>query len=110
MRQEAEPFSFPLAAFYPWQSYQERQLTCQLLDTAKEGNHSERVGRRRLIQVSKLVLVCLRLCKEDLFTLLLHCGYVHHSMEVDTLEVAEKLHLMPHELVNWHESRFLGRT
>ncbi len=25
-------------------------------------------------------------------------------------EVAEKLHLMPHELVHWHERRLLGRT
>jgi hypothetical protein len=31
-------------------------------------------------------------------------------MEVVTLEVAEKLHSMPHELVHWHESGLLGRT
>jgi hypothetical protein len=31
-------------------------------------------------------------------------------MEVVTLEVAEKLHSTPHELVHWHESRLLGRT
>jgi hypothetical protein len=29
-----EPFSFPWAASYPWQSYQERQPPCRLLDTA----------------------------------------------------------------------------
>jgi hypothetical protein len=75
----------------------------------KEGNHSERVGRHHLIQVSKLVLVCLGLREEDLFTILLCCRYVHCSMEVVTLEVAEKLHLMPHELVHWHESGLLGR-
>ncbi len=40
----------------------------------KEGNHSERVSRHRLVQVSKLVLVCLRLREEDLFTLLLRRG------------------------------------
>ena len=74
------------------------------LTLLKEVNHSERVGRHRLIQVSKLVLVHLRLRKEDLFTLLLHHGYVHCLTEVVTLEVAEKLHLMPHELVHWHES------
>ncbi len=71
------------------------------LTLLEEGNnHSEQVGRHRLIQVGKLVLVCLRLCKEDLFTLLLRHGYVHCSTEVVTLEVAEKLHLMPHELVH----------
>ncbi len=31
-------------------------------------------------------------------------------MEVVTLEVAEKLHLTPHELVHLHESRLLGPT
>ncbi len=80
------------------------------LTLLKEGNHSERVGRHRLIQVSKLVLVRLRLRKEDLFTLLLRSGYVHHSMKVVTLKVAEKLHSMPHELVHWHESGLLDRT
>jgi hypothetical protein len=34
-------------------------------------------------------------------------GYIHHSTEVVNLEVAEKLHLMPHELVHRHESRLL---
>jgi hypothetical protein len=52
--------------------------------------------------------VCLRLHEEDLFTLLLGHGYVHCSTEVVTLEVAEKLHLTPHELVHWHESGLLG--
>ncbi len=80
------------------------------LTLLEEGNHSERVGRYRLVQVSKLVLVHLRLHEEDLFTLLLRRGYVHQSTEVVTLEVAEKLHLMPHELVHRHESRLLGRT
>jgi hypothetical protein len=85
-----------------------RLVSC--LTLLKEGNHSERVGRHHLIQVGELVLVHLRLHKEDLFTLLLHCGYVHCSMEVVTLEVAEKLHSTPHELVHWHESRLLGCT
>jgi hypothetical protein len=31
-------------------------------------------------------------------------------MEVVTLEVAEKLHLMPGELVHWHECGLLGHT
>ncbi len=52
------------------------------LTLLKEGNHSERVGRYRLVQVGELVLVRLRLREEDLFTLLLRCGYVHLSTEV----------------------------
>jgi hypothetical protein len=80
------------------------------LTLLEEGNHSELVGLHRLIQVGKLVLVCLGLREEDLFTLLLRRGYVHCSMEVVTLKVAEKLHLMLHELVHWHESGLLGHT
>ncbi len=70
-------------------------------------NHSEQVGKYRLVQVGKLVLVHLRLRKEDLFTLLLRRVYIHRSTEVVTLKVAEKLHLTPHELVHWHESGLL---
>jgi hypothetical protein len=80
------------------------------LTLLKEGNHSERVGRHHLVQVDELVLVCLRLHKEDLFTLLLHHGYIHCSTEVVTLKVSEKLHLMPHELMHWHESGLLGQS
>ncbi len=70
------------------------------LTLLEEGNHLERVGRYHLVQVSKLVLVRLRLHKEDLFTRYLCRVYVHHSMEVVTLKVAEKLHSTPHELVH----------
>ncbi len=80
------------------------------LTLLEEGNHSERVGRCRLVQVGKLVLVCLRLHKEDLFTLLLRRGYVHCSTEVLTLKVAEKLHSRPHELAHWHEGGLLSRA
>ncbi len=80
------------------------------LTLLKEGNHSERVGRYHLVQVGKLVLVCLGLRKEDLFTLLLRRGYAHCSTEVVTLKVAEKLHLMPHELMHRHESGLFCRT
>jgi hypothetical protein len=80
------------------------------LTLLKEGNHAERVGRHHLVQVGKLVLVRLRLRKEDLFTLLLRRGYVHCSTEVVALEVAEKLYSTMHELVYWHESRLLGHT
>jgi hypothetical protein len=80
------------------------------LTLLEEVNHSEWVGRYHLVQVNKLVLVHLRLRKEDLFILLLRHGYVHCSTEVVTLKVAEKLHLAPHELVHWHESGLLGCT
>ncbi len=85
-----------------------RLVSC--LTLLKEGNHSEPVGRYRLVQVAKLVLVCLKLRKEDLFTLLLHRGYVHCSTEVVALKVAEKLYSTMHELVHWHESGLLGST
>jgi hypothetical protein len=77
------------------------------LTLLEEGNHLEQVRRHRLVQVSELILVCLGLRKEDLFTLLLHRGYIHRLMEVTTLEVAKRLYLMPHELVHWHESWLL---
>ncbi len=80
------------------------------LTLLKEGNHLERVSRHHLIQVGKLVLVRPGLCKEDLFTLLLCCRYVYHSTEVTILEVAEKLYLIPHELMHWHESGLLRST
>jgi hypothetical protein len=79
------------------------------LTLLKDCNHSERGSRHRLVQVGKLVLVRLRLCNEDLFTLLLRRGYVNCSTEVVALEVAEKLYSTTHELMHQHESRLLGR-
>ncbi len=80
------------------------------LTLLKEGNHFEWVSRHRLVQVGKLALVCLGLREEDLFTLLLRCRYDHHLTEVTTLKVAEKLYLMLHELVHWHEGGLLRGT
>ncbi len=80
------------------------------LTLLKESNHPERVGRHCLVQVGKLVLVHLRLREEDLFTLLLHHGYVHHSTEVVTLKVAEKLHSTLCELVHRNECGLFGCT
>jgi hypothetical protein len=40
MRQEDELFSFPLAAACPWQSSQENQLPCWLVDTAERRQSS----------------------------------------------------------------------
>ncbi len=70
------------------------------LTLLEEGNHSEWVGRYRLVQVGELVMVRLGLREEDLFTLLLCRGYVNCLTEVVALEVAEKLHLTPHELMH----------
>ncbi len=63
-----------------------------------------------MIRFSELVLVPLRLRKEDLFTLLLRRGYIHCLTEVTTLKVAEKLYSTLRELVHWHESGLLGCT
>jgi hypothetical protein len=77
------------------------------LKLLEEGNHLEWVSRHHLVQVGKLVLVHLRLRKEDLFTPLLCRRYVHCSMEVTTIKVVEKLYSTPHELVHWPESGLL---
>ncbi len=60
------------------------------LTLLKEGNHSERVDRHHLVQVGELVLVRLKLHKEDLFTLLLvWCtrGWVKNSENVKKFRV-----------------------
>jgi hypothetical protein len=80
------------------------------LTLLKETNHPEWVGRHCLVQVGKLVLVRLRLRKEDLLTLFLRCGYVHCLTDVVILKVAEKLHSTPRVLVHWHECGLLGHT
>ncbi len=85
-----------------------RLVGCLIL--LKESNHLEQVGRHCLVQVGKLVLVCLRLREEDLLTLLLRRGYFHCSTEVATLKIAEKLHSTLRELVHWHECRLLRHT
>jgi hypothetical protein len=80
------------------------------LTLLKESNHLDRVGRYHLVQVGKLVLVRLRLHKEDLLTLLLCRDYFHRPTEVANLKVAEKLHSMLHELVHQHECGLLCHT
>ncbi len=103
---------FPFLCLLLVLSYLLENASCLVgcLTLLKEGNHLERVGRHRLVQVGKLVLVRLRLRKEDLLTLLLCHGYVNRSTEVATLKVAEKLHLTPRELVHRHECGLLGCT
>ncbi len=110
MQQEDELFSFCLAACCPWQSSQERQPLCRLLDTAQKRDEIDRVIGHHLVQVCKLELMRLGLHKENLFTLLLRRGYFHHSVEVATIKIAEKLYLTLHELVHQHESGLLGST
>ncbi len=80
------------------------------LTLLKEINKLEQVSGHHLIQVRNLGLMHLGLRKEDLFTLLSQCGYFHCLMEAATLEVAEKLHSMPHEFVHRHESGLLSCT
>ncbi len=63
-----------------------------------------------LVQVYELELMHLRLHKEDLFTLLLPCGYFHCLTEVATLKIAEELYSTLHQLMHWHESGLLGST
>jgi hypothetical protein len=48
--------------------------------------------------------------KEDLFTFLLRRGYLHCWTEVATIEIADELYSMPHELVHRHECGLLGGT
>ena len=78
------------------------------LTLIKKSDQLERVCRHHLVQVCKLELMCLALQEEDLFALLLCHGYFYRSTEVATVEVAEKLYSMPHELMHWHESRLLS--
>ncbi len=110
MRQEDELFSSLLAAFVLGDLFENASRLVGRLTQLKESNKLELVSRHRLVQVHELELMRLGLHEEDLFTLLLRHGYFHHLTEVATLEIAEKLYLMPHELVHWHESGILGRT
>jgi hypothetical protein len=80
------------------------------LTLLEESNELEWISGHHLVQVRKLELMHLGLRTEDLFTLLLHHGYFHRLTEVATLKIAEKLYLIPHELVHWRESGLLGST
>ncbi len=80
------------------------------LTLLEESNELEWISGHHLVQVRKLELMPLGLRKEDLFTLLLHRGYFHRSTKVATLEIAEKLYSMPHELMHRHESKLFGST
>jgi hypothetical protein len=85
-----------------------RLVVC--LTLLKESDELERVSRHHLVQVRKLEMMRLGLREEDLFTLLLRCGYFHCSTKLVTLEIAEKLYSMPHKLMHWHEGGFLRQS
>jgi hypothetical protein len=70
------------------------------LTLLNESDQLEQVSRHHLVQVGKLELMPLGLHEEDLFILFLCYGYFHRLMEVAILKIAEKLYLMPHELVH----------
>jgi hypothetical protein len=80
------------------------------LTLLKESNELERVCGHCLGCICKLELIRLGLCKEDLFTLLLCCGYLHCLTEVATVKIADELYSRPHELMHWHEGGLLGGT
>jgi hypothetical protein len=101
---------FLLAAFYPCDLLENASCFVGHLTLLKKSDELERVSGHHLVQVDKLGLIFLGLRKEDLFTLHLRRGYFHRSTEVATLEIAEKLYLMLHELLQWHESGLLGNT
>ncbi len=78
------------------------------LTLLKESNELEQVGGHCPVCIRKLRLMHLGLCKEEFFTLFLHCGNLHGLMEVATFKMADELYLTPHERVHWHEGRLLG--
>ncbi len=96
---------FILGNFLKITSHFVRRLTL-----LKESDELERVSGHHFVQIPKLELMHLGLCKQNLFTLLLDRGLFHHLTEVATLEIAEELYLTPHELMHWHESRLLCGT
>jgi hypothetical protein len=70
------------------------------LTLLKESDELEWVRVHRLVCIRKLELMHLGLPKEDLFTLLLRCVYLHSSTKVAIVEMANDLHSTPHELVH----------
>ncbi len=110
VRWEDEPFFFLWLLLILGNLINNASRPVGCLTLLKEGDHSEWVGRYRLVQVGESVLVHLRLHEEDLFTFLLHRAYIHCLMKVLTCKVAKKLHLSPCELVHWHESGLLCHT
>ncbi len=73
------------------------------LTLLKESDELEQVSGHHLVCICKLKLMHLGLRKEDLFSLLLCHGNLHHSTEVAIIEIADKLYSRLHELVHRHE-------
>jgi hypothetical protein len=80
------------------------------LTLLENGNELKRVCGHHLVCIHKIKLMRLGLRKEDLFTLLVHCGYLHCLSEVATIKVAHELYSTLHELMHWHEDGLLGST
>ncbi len=109
-RREDEPSSFLLAIFVLGNLLKNASCFVGCLTLLEESDELEQVSGHRLVCIRKLKLMHLKLPKEDLFTPLLCCGYLHRSSEVATIEIADELYLTPHELMHWHESGLLGST
>jgi hypothetical protein len=78
------------------------------LTLLEKGCEPKWIHRHCLVCFRKLVLMHLGLCKEDLLTLLLHCGQIHRLTDIDTVEVAEELYSTLHELIHRHKGGLLG--
>ncbi len=61
------------------------------LTLLKKGDEPKRVRSHHFVCLRELKHMRFGLRKEDLFTLLLRCGQLHHLMDVVTIEVAEEL-------------------
>jgi hypothetical protein len=63
-------------------------------------NKPKRVHGHYFVFLHKLELIRFGLREEDLFALLLCCGQLHRSTDVDTVKIAEKLYSTPHEFMH----------
>ncbi len=107
--QEDEPFSSPSAESSPW-VVKDTSHCVGSLALLKKAQEPKRVHGHCFVCFRKLKLIRLWLREEDLFAFLLHRGWLHHSMEVTAMEVAEKLHLTPNKLMHCHERGLLGNA
>jgi hypothetical protein len=78
------------------------------LTLLQKDDEPKRVLGHYFVCLCELKLMRLGLRKEDLFALLLRRGQLHRSTDVATVEIAEELYSMPHELMHWHEGGLLG--
>ncbi len=110
MRWKDELSSSLLAAFFLGNLLKNASCYVSRLTLLEKSNELEQVHGHHLVCIYKLELMCLGLHKEDFFTLLLCCVYLHCSTDVATIKIADELYLTPHELMHWHEGGLLGST